>query len=102
MSALSEFTFITKYANYLPNKKRRETWDEAVDRVRDMHLQRYGSKGIDKDIAWSFEMVRQKRVLPSMRSMLFGGEAIIANDARMYNCAFSHADRPRFFSESNV
>lgn len=98
--AISDYTFITKYARYDHKKKRRETWNEAVDRVRDMHLQRYGSRGIEEDIKWAFEMVREKRVLPSMRSMQFGGEAILVNDARMYNCAYSHADRSRFFSEA--
>jgi ribonucleoside-triphosphate reductase len=100
LDAISEYTFVTKYARYDAKKKRRETWDEAVDRVRDMHLQRYGNKGIEEDITWAFECVRRKEVLPSMRSMQFGGDAIIANDARMYNCAYTHADRHRFFSEA--
>lgn len=98
--AFSDYTFITKYARYNRKKKRRETWDEAVERVCDMHLQRYGSRGIEDDISWAFEMVRNKKVLPSMRSLQFGGEAILANDARMYNCAFTHANRSRFFSEA--
>jgi ribonucleoside-diphosphate reductase alpha chain len=100
LDAISEYTFITKYSRYLQKKKRRETWDEAVDRVRDMHLQRYGTRGIEEEVRWAFEQVREKKILPSMRSMQFGGEAILQNDARMYNCAYTHADRPRFFSES--
>lgn len=100
VKALSDYAFVTKYARYDHKKKRRETWDEAVDRVRDMHLHRYAAKGIEDEINWSFEMVRQKKVLPSMRSMQFGGDAILANDARMYNCAYTLADRQRFFSET--
>ena len=100
LNAISEYTFITKYSRYLQKKKRRETWDEAVDRVRDMHLHRYGTRGIEEEVRWAFEQVREKKILPSMRSMQFGGEAILQNDARMYNCAYTHADRPRFFSES--
>jgi len=100
--AISAYGFVTRYARHDPKKKRRETWEESVNRVRDMHLHRYASKGIAADIHWSFDtMVREeKRVLPSMRSMQFGGDAIIANDARMYNCAYTLADRPRFFSEA--
>lgn len=98
--ALSEYVFITKYARYDSKKKRRETWDEAINRVRDMHLFRYATKGVDEDINWAFEQVRNKVCLPSMRSMQYGGDAILANDARMYNCAFTHADRVRFFSEA--
>lgn len=100
MSALSEYIFFTKYAKYDSKNKRRETWTETVDRSRNMHLHRYGPKGIDAEINWAFDMVEDKRVLPSMRSLQFGGNAIIANDARMYNCSFSIADRVRFFQET--
>lgn len=99
LQAMSEYTVVTKYARYNEKAGRRETWDEMVNRVRDMHLFRYGSRGINDEINWAFEQVRNKKVLPSMRSLQYGGDAIIANDARMYNCAFSLADRPRFFSE---
>jgi len=99
LQAMSEYTVVTKYARYNEKQQRRETWDEMVDRVRDMHLFRYGTRGLNDEISWSFEQVRDRKVLPSMRSLQYGGDAIIANDARMYNCAFSLADRPRFFSE---
>lgn len=99
LQAMSDYTVITKYARYDEKKGRRETWDEMVDRVRDMHKFRYGTRGVNDDIDWAFEQVRSRKVLPSMRSLQYGGEAIIDNDARMYNCAFSLVDRPRFFSE---
>jgi ribonucleoside-triphosphate reductase len=99
LNAMSEYTVVTKYARYNEKEKRRETWDEMIDRVRDMHLFRYGTRGINDDINWAFEQVRNKKVLPSMRSMQYAGDAIIANDARIYNCSYSLADRPRFFSE---
>lgn len=46
-----------------------------------------------------FEMVAAKKVLPSMRSMQFGGEAILTNNSRMFNCSFSNVDRLEFFRE---
>lgn len=98
--AISSYTITTRYARFDNKKKRRETWQEMINRVRDMHKFRYGTKGIDKEIDWAFEQVMQKRVLPSMRSLQFGGDAIIANDARIYNCSFTLADRQRFFSET--
>tara|TARA_R100001244_G_scaffold25113_3_gene25522 strand:+ start:29390 stop:31498 length:2109 start_codon:yes stop_codon:yes gene_type:complete len=97
---MSEYNFITRYARYDHKKKRRETWDETIDRVKDMHLFRYAAKGVEEEIEWAFSQVREKICLPSMRSMQFGGEAILVNDARMYNCAYTLADRQRFFSES--
>ena len=39
--ALQDYTFASKYARYLPEEKRRETWNEAVERVRNMHVRRY-------------------------------------------------------------
>jgi len=50
-------------------------------------------------IARAFDAVRARRVLPSMRSLQFGGVAILKNNARMFNCAYSPADRLGFFRE---
>lgn len=47
----------------------------------------------------SFEAVRGRRVLPSMRSLQFGGIAILKNHSRMFNCSYSAADRIEFFGE---
>lgn len=96
--AMSDYVFMSRYSRYLPRRRRRETWDEAVDRVKDMHIRKYPD--ISEDIAWAFEMVREKRVLPSMRSMQFGGEPIEEKNARLYNCTFSVADRVEFFKET--
>lgn len=46
-----------------------------------------------------FAEVTAKRVLPSMRSMQFGGSAILKNHSRMFNCSFSNVDRVEFFRE---
>jgi len=49
MSALQElqnYTFVSKYARWLEDKKRRETWKEAVDRVRNMMHTMYADKNI--------------------------------------------------------
>ena len=98
---LAEYVFKSKYARYVPELKRRETWDETVGRVEAMHLERY-SYLPEEDLAeirWAFDMVRQKMVLPSMRSMQFGGKAIFAHEARIYNCAVRIIDSPRAFAE---
>lgn len=95
---MSEYIFMNRYSRYLPRKKRRETWNEAVDRVRDMHIKKYPTA--EESILWAFEQVRQKRVLPSMRSMQFGGKPIEEKNARMYNCTYSPVDRVEFFSEA--
>lgn len=98
MNAMSEYVFMSRYSRYIPRRRRRETWNEAVDRVKDMHVKKYPN--ISEDIAWAFEQVREKRVLPSMRSMQFGGEPIEEKNSRLYNCTFSVADRTDFFKDT--
>lgn len=97
VKALQDYTFTSKYARYLKDFKRRETWGEAVERVRDMHLRRYPQ--IKEEIEWAFEQSRQKRVLGSQRALQFGGPAIEKKNARIYNCIASYCDRLRFFQE---
>jgi ribonucleoside-triphosphate reductase len=65
-----------------------------------MHLRRYQGQGIDDDLNAAFEAVLRKEVLPSMRSMQFGGKAVEVNHSRMFNCAFTLCDRPAVFRES--
>ena len=102
LEALSEYTFISKYARHDRDKKRRETWDEAIDRVRDMHLRKYAYAGckVESEINWAFQQVRQKIVLGSQRALQFGGIPIERKNARMYNCCVSYCDRIRFFQEA--
>jgi ribonucleoside-triphosphate reductase len=52
-----------------------------------------------EEIWQAFDAVQARKVLPSMRSLQFGGAAIEANEARIYNCSFSHANRVAFFRE---
>jgi ribonucleoside-triphosphate reductase (thioredoxin) len=99
--AISDYIHAGKYARYQPSLLRREVYVETVDRVEAMHHRRYDHvPGMREEIAWAFGLVRDKRVLPSMRSMQFGGEAIEANNNRIYNCSFTLVDRVRAFAEA--
>lgn len=93
----SAITVYSKYARFLPEKKRRETWDEIVDRDEAMHIKKYPKH--KERIRDAFDFVRPKRVLPSMRSLQFGGRAIELNNSRVYNCGYMAASYPKFFSE---
>lgn len=96
---LSDITVHTKYAKFLPGKERRETWDELVSRNMEMHIKKYPK--LEKDIEKIYkEYVFTKKVLPSMRSLQFGGRAIDLNNARIYNCAFLPVDSIYSFSET--
>lgn len=98
---LSKFIFASKYSRYNEDLKRRETWDECVDRVRDMHLRKFRklSEFDQQTIANAFEYVREKKVLPSARSLQYAGEAIEKNNVRIFNCATRHIDSIRAFGE---
>lgn len=101
LKEMSNFVFASKYARYNEKAKRRETWEEAVSRVEAMHLKKYSNlPKEDKDlIKEAFNSVREKKVVPSMRSMQFGGASVEAKNARIYNCSVRHIDSPRAFSE---
>ena len=97
---LGDVSFAAQYAKDLGNK--RESWEDAVNRVEQMHLEKFSKSwlNIDDEIRWAFDLVREKRVFPSQRSMQFGGQAILSNNMRIYNCTFSYCDRTRFFAEA--
>lgn len=97
VSELQNYTFVSKYARWIKEKKRRETWRESVDRVMDMMYEQYPE--VNGDIAWAYDMMYKKRVLGSQRALQFGGAPIFKHNARMYNCIASYIDRLRFFQE---
>lgn len=127
-SGLQEYIAVSKYSRHREDLGRRELFEEAADRVGDMHRRRFaplagrrfaldavsaefGLTAAEKAILgrWAtvgeavngaFTGVREKRWLPSMRSLQFGGEAIERNHSRLYNCSFSHVNRVRVFSEA--
>jgi len=94
---LSDITVHMKYARYMPEKERRETWTEIVDRNKAMHTKSYPD--LVEEINSAYKMVYDKKVLPSMRSMQFGGKPIEVAPNRIYNCAFAPIDDWRVFSE---
>ena len=102
LDEISTFTFTSKYARFNQNLNRRETWDECINRVAKMHVDRFKrdlpSEDIDT-IKWAFQQVKDKHIVPSMRSMQFGGKAVLAHNARIYNCAVRHVDSIRAFAE---
>ncbi len=96
---LSDITVHNKYARHIESKGRRETWGELLDRNKVMHLKHYPKlTGDIEDLYTNY--VLPKKVLPSMRSLQFGGKAIELNNARVYNCAFMPVDSIYSFSEA--
>ena len=94
---LSELTVYMKYARYLPIQERRETWEEMIVRNKNMHIENFPN--LSKEIESAYELVYDKKVLPSMRSLQFAGAAIKQTPSRIYNCAYLPLDDYRAFSE---
>ena len=95
---LSNITVFQKYAKYQDALGRRETWAELVDRNKEMHQKKYPT--FKDEIEQAYAYVYDKKILPSMRSLQFGGRPIELSNNRMFNCAFSPADHPAVFSET--
>ena len=94
---LSDITVHMKYARYLPQKERRETWKELVTRNKKMHIKKYPE--LKNEIEENYKYVYEKKVLPSMRSMQFGGKPIEVAPNRIYNCAYVPIDHIAVFGE---
>jgi len=98
LQALSSITVFSKYAKYIPSKQRRETWDEIVDRYQNMMINKYPA--LTEAIVETAKMIREKKVLPSMRALQFAGAAAEVNNARIYNCCYLPIDSIHSFSET--
>jgi ribonucleoside-diphosphate reductase alpha chain len=95
---LSDLTVHMKYAKYLPNHNRRETWEELVTRNKEMHQKRYPE--LSDQIQLNYKYVYDKKVLPSMRSLQFSGKPIEISPNRLYNCSYLPIDHTDSFSET--
>ena len=96
---LSDITVHMKYAKYNPELLRRETWDEIVRRNMNMHIKTYPQ--LKKEIKDCYKhFVVTKKILPSMRSMQFGGKPVEVAPNRVYNCAYMPIDSYIAFSET--
>ena len=98
VSILSDITVYNKYAKFNPELQRRETWEEIVTRNRDMHISKFPQ--LKDEITKAYELVYNKKILPSMRSLQFAGKPIEINNTRIYNCAYLPIDDYRSFSET--
>jgi len=94
---LSDITVYMKYARFIPELNRRETWEELVTRNKEMHQKKYPQ--LHDEIENVYKFVYDKKILPSMRSLQFGGKPIEISPNRIYNCAYLPIDDWRAFGE---
>lgn len=101
---VGEYVFLSKYSQTHDGKK--ETWQEAVNRVMDMHLKRYSGMVKPEDeaefskmFAHAYSLYSEQRVLGAQRALQYGGELILEKHARFYNCSSTYVDRVQVFEE---
>ena len=94
---LSDITVHMKYAKYIPELNRRESWDDLVTRNKLMHIKKYPE--LKENIEEVYKLVYDKKILPSMRSLQFGGKPIEISPNRVYNCAYLPIDHIDSFNE---
>ena len=94
---LSDITVFMKYAKYREDLGRRETWEELVTRNKEMHIKKFPF--MKREIEGAYKLVYDKKILPSMRSLQFGGKPIEISPNRVYNCGFLPVDDYRAFNE---
>ena len=105
--ALSEFIFQSKYSRYNPKLGRKETFEESVDRISDMHLKHLqeeypnvlNNAEFNNDYLEAIEAYKRGEVYGSQRALQFGGDPILKKNARLFNCAFTYCDRLDVFKE---
>ena len=95
-NALSEFIFQSKYARFIPEKGRKETFEEAIDRILQMHMKHLQDKypqaiensDFCNDFIQASESCKQGLIYGSQRALQFGGDPILKHNEKIYNCSF--------------
>jgi ribonucleoside-triphosphate reductase len=98
------FIALSRYARWMPEENRRETWGETVDRYFDFmlnHLHKNFNYSPDKKLVNELkEAVYDRNVMPSMRAVMTAGAALDRDHVAGYNCSFVPVDSPRSFDET--
>lgn len=100
---LSQSKFYMGYSRWDESKVKYETWNESVDRVMNMHKEKYAgimTPELEALIDFAGDQYKDKLVLGAQRALQFGGEQLFKHNSRLYNCSVSHCDRPSFFQEA--
>ena len=95
LTEYQRFIHASRYARWVPDENRRETWDETVTRYTDFFKGRY-------DIFPAEEVnkaIRELKVMPSMRCLMTAGSALERDEIAGYNCSFLAIDNPKAFDE---
>jgi len=101
---MSDAKFFEAYSRFDDEEGRYETWEESIDRVMTMHRTKYSDYLSDNnDLSYIFDEAtsayKDKLILGAQRALQFGGDQLLKNNMRNYNCTSSYCDRAEFFGE---
>lgn len=103
---IGDYIFVSKYARTVNGKK--ETWDQSIDRVMEMHWRHLADDmtisdssldDLSKEMSFAEKLYRNQVILGAQRALQYGGNTLLKHHARNYNCAGSYANRISFFQE---
>ena len=102
-SIYQEFIHLSRYSRWLPEQKRRETWEETVARYFDFfeeHLRELLNYKLSKTTRTELEQaILNLEVMPSMRCLMTAGPALKRENLAGFNCSYIAIDSPRSFDE---
>ena len=99
MNSYEQYIFNSRYARWLDDEGRRETWEETVNRYLDFFEKRNPKivKPIRKEL---FDAIHNMEVVPSMRAIMSAGKALERDNVAGYNCAYLACDNLRAWDEA--
>ena len=98
-SEFSSFIHLSKYSRWNETLGRRETWAETVDRWWDWLTEQAAKNGVDEVPSFVKDMVYNREVMPSMRSMMTAGKAADRDNTCIFNCSYLELDSPTALAE---
>lgn len=93
-----EFIYVRTYSRYLDKEKRRETWEETIDRYRDFFIDRIPEQKV-QDFFDVCNAVKETKVMPSMRALWTAGPALKRDNIAGFNCSYTTIDSVKSFAE---
>jgi ribonucleoside-diphosphate reductase alpha chain len=93
-----QFIALSRYARWLPEEGRRETWSETVDRyVDNVVARRIDDEAVVEELR---EAILSLSIMPSMRMMMTAGPALDRDNTAGYNCSYLAVDDMKAFDEA--
>ena len=101
MDQYREYIAASRYARYIDDKSRRETWEETVQRFIDYIFERTPAIAEDKETKKElFNAILNHELMPSMRALMTAGKSADRDNTCIYNCSYLPVDDPKSFDEA--